>query len=106
GPAPGLGLGVELLRLLHRDGEQLLLGLQRAGVAALLQVGAVATVLGGDLGAVLGRAHHARQAQQLQRVLEVTVDRSMDFSRDAVRGLGRLDFGVLSSGSWGSTSVM
>src|SRR5699024_10034359 len=62
GPAPGLGLGVELLRLLHRDGEQLLLGLQRAGVAALLQVGAVATVLGGDLGAVLGRAYHARQA--------------------------------------------
>src|SRR5690606_13157888 len=70
GAAAGLGLGVDLLGLLEGDREDLLLRLQRAGVGALLQVRAVAAVLGGDLGAVRGGADHARQAQQLQRVLE------------------------------------
>src|SRR5699024_8030139 len=70
GPAPRLGLGVDLLRLLEGDREDLLLRLQGARVGALLHVRAVAAVLGGDLGAVRRSAHHAGQAQQRRGVLE------------------------------------
>ena len=49
GPAALLGLGVDRQRLVEGDREQLLLGVERAGVGALLEVRPVAAVLRGDL---------------------------------------------------------
>src|SRR5690606_31780589 len=70
-PAPALGLGVDLQRLVQRDVEDLLLAGQRPRIRTLLQVRAVATVLRGDLLTALRvGAHHTRQRQQLQRVLQ------------------------------------
>ena len=48
-PAVLLGLGEQGLRPLDGDREDLVLGLEAAALLALLQVGAVATVVGGDL---------------------------------------------------------
>ena len=72
-PAAQLGLGEDGLRLLQGDREQLLLGLQRPGVGAALDVRAVPAVLRGDL-PLLDRAvlldhpvhpDHPGQRQQL-----------------------------------------
>ncbi|MPM17748.1 hypothetical protein SDC9_64147 [bioreactor metagenome] len=70
GPATLLGLGVDRLGLGQRDGEDLVLRPQRAGIGALLQVRAVAAVLRGDLRAVLGGADRTRQGEQLERIVE------------------------------------
>ena len=67
GTAALLGLGVDRERLVEGDVEDLGLGLQRARVGALLQVGPVATVLGGDLLALGVGADHAGQREQLAR---------------------------------------
>src|SRR2546421_432374 len=69
-PAVLLGLGEQGLRPLDGDREDLVLGLEAAALLALLQVGAVATVVGGDLVTVGVGAHLPRQSQQLERVLE------------------------------------
>src|SRR6188472_3291760 len=55
-----LGLGVDRQGLLEGDLEELLLGLDRARVGALLQVGPVPAVLRRDLLAVLGGTDHPR----------------------------------------------
>ena len=70
GPATLLGLRVDLQRLLERDREQLVLGVDGPAVGALLEVGPVAAVLGGDLDALGVLADHPRQRQQLDGVLE------------------------------------
>ena len=69
--------------------EELVLGLQRARVGALLQVGTVAAVLRGDLVAGLGvGADDARQRRAAAaRCRGRAVARSMSLNSDAVRGL-------------------
>ena len=64
-----LGLGQDRGGLVEGDREQLLLGLDRARVGALLDVRAVAAVLRGDVLAV-ELAERARQRQQLLGLLE------------------------------------
>src|SRR5581483_6429070 len=54
GAAAPLGLGEDRQRAGEVDREQVRLRLERSGVAALLDVGAVAPVLGGDLDTVGG----------------------------------------------------
>src|SRR5581483_2656761 len=56
-------------RALERDREDLLLALERTGLLSLLHVRAVAAVPRGHLLAV-GLADHARQRQELQRLVE------------------------------------
>ena len=68
-PAALLRLGEDRRRLVEGDREQLLLGLDRARVGALLDVRAVAAVLRGDVLAV-ELAERARQGEQLLGVLE------------------------------------
>src|SRR5207248_8864936 len=51
-PTELLGLGQKRLGVVERDREDLFLGLEAAGLVALLDVGPVAAVLGGDLRAV------------------------------------------------------
>ena len=65
-----LRLGVNLQRLLQRNREDLVLAANRAGVRALLQVRAKAAVLHGDLHALSVGTEHARQAHQLQSLLQ------------------------------------
>ena len=86
-PAPLLRLGEQRERLLERHREQLLLVLERARLGALLDVRAVAAVRGDDLLAV-GRvgAERARQREQRQRVLQVTVSGDIDLKSEPVRG--------------------
>src|SRR5690606_33726674 len=68
-PPALLGLREQLLGLLDRDCQQLLLGPERPRVGALLQVRAELAVVGHHLLPV-ELAHHARDGQQLERVLQ------------------------------------
>ncbi len=83
-----LRLRVQLQRTGQVDVEDELLARQRPGVGPLLQVGAVAPVLGEDLGLRLGvDADDARQRKQPKGGVEVDgVDRHR-LEEDAVRGL-------------------
>ena len=70
-PAARLGLGEQSQRLVEGDRQQLLLGLEAAGVGALLHIRPEAAVEGLDL---LARrrvgAHRPGQAQQLERLVQ------------------------------------
>ena len=90
--AVGLGLGVDDAGLGLGQREQLLLGLDRAGVGALLEVGPVAAVLRRDLLAVLARADDPRERQELDRVVErqrVELHRLEQAGRARLGRLGR-----------------
>ena len=65
-----LRLGVNLQGLLQRNREDFVLAANRAGVRALLQVRAKAAVLHGNLHALSVGTEHARQAHQLQCLLQ------------------------------------
>ena len=67
---PPLGLRQDPFALLQRDREQQFLRLQRAIVVSLLDVGAVAAVVGGHRGAVGGRTDHPRQRQHIKGIVE------------------------------------
>src|SRR5215207_8304930 len=69
-PAMLLGLREQGLGPLDGDGEDLVLGLEAAALLPLLQVRAVAAVVGGDLVAAGVGTHLAGQAKELERVLE------------------------------------
>src|SRR5918996_4126790 len=68
-PAAARWLSEELLGLVQRDREELLLALERARLGAFLDIRAVAPVLRGHLLAV-ELADYARQRQEPQRVVE------------------------------------
>ena len=90
GPAALLGLRVDRQRLVERHVEELLLGLERARVGALLQVRAVAAVLRGDLlaGLRVERRPRAAATAAAARRRASTVASSIDLNSDAVRGFG------------------
>src|SRR5690606_1368086 len=97
-PRSVLGLREDLERGGQLDREDLLLTLERSRVGALLEVGPVAAVLGGDRLARLGvLADDARQVEQLERRLEVDggrIHRLEEGCRARLRG-GRLLGGLL-----------
>ena len=69
--AAPLGLSEESQALVEGDGEELLLVVKTAALFVLLQVGAVAAVLDGDLDAVdRVYADGPGQAEKLERVVE------------------------------------
>ncbi len=81
----GLRRGQQRQRLVQRDGEHLLLGLQRAEVVAPLDVRAVAAVVGEDLVAVGVRADQPGQGQQRSASSRVSVSGDWERSSDDLR---------------------
>ncbi len=83
-PAALLRLGEQRRRLVEGDREQLVLGLERAGVRALLDVRAVAAVLRGDVLAVELAERCAAGSAAAPRRSSVTVSSDIDLNSDAV----------------------
>src|SRR5699024_12397093 len=93
GRSRGFGRGVHLVALLGGDREDLSLVPKGVGVGALLRVGAVGPVLGGVSQAVAAVPTTRGSLSSFSASSSVTVDRSIDFSSEPVRGFGCLDFG-------------